>query len=392
MVLDDLLQDVPDLGALALDELLGALHGLYQPLLLQLADDEGLEEFQGHALGKAALVQAQIGADDDHRPARVVDPLAQQVLAEAPLLALEQIGEGLEGPVAVAAHRTGPAAVVEKGVHSLLEHALLVAQDDLRRLDGDQLLQAVVAVDHAPVKVVQVGGGEPPSLEGHERPQVGRDDGNHLQDHPVRTVLRLAESLHHLQPLQGLLLALDGGLHAYPGPQLRGQLLDVDLHQQVANRRGPHADGRGVALLAQLHQLLLGEEGHLLHRRVLRIHDHVRLVVEDALQVAHRDVEEGADPAGEGLEVPDVGNGNGQLDVAEPLATDLGLGHLDTATVADHAPVADSLVLAAVAVPVLHRPEDALAEQAVPLGLEGTVVDRLRLGDLPVGPGANGVG
>src|SRR5256886_15134692 len=47
--------------------------------------------------------------------------------------------------------------------------------------------------------------------------------------------------------------------------------------------------------------------------------------------------------------------------------------------IADHAALADPLVLAAMALPVLHRTEDALAEQPVPLRLEGAVVDGLRL-------------
>jgi hypothetical protein len=46
--------------------------------------------------------------------------------------------------------------------------------------------------------------------------------------------------------------------------------------------------------------------------------------------------------------------------------------------------VLHALVLAAQALVVLDRPEDARAEQAVPLRLEGAVVDRLGLLDLAV--------
>src|SRR5262249_45554019 len=63
--------------------------------------------------------------------------------------------------------------------------------------------------------------------------------------------------------------------------------------------------------------------------------------------------------------------------------------HLDAAALADDPLVADALVLAAVALPVLRRTEDALAEQAVTLGLERPVVDRLGLRDLTGGPVAN---
>ena len=44
------------------------------------------------------------------------------------------------------------------------------------------------------------------------------------------------------------------------------------------------------------------------------------------------------------------------------------------------------LVLAAQAFPILYRTEDACAEQAVALRLEGAVVDRFRLRDLAVRP------
>jgi hypothetical protein len=65
------------------------------------------------------------------------------------------------------------------------------------------------------------------------------------------------------------------------------------------------------------------------------------------------------------------------------------LGHLDAALLADDALVADALVLAAVALPVLGRTEDALAEEAVALRAERAVVDGLRLQDLARGPGAD---
>ena len=71
-----------------------------------------------------------------------------------------------------------------------------------------------------------------------------------------------------------------------------------------------------------------------------------------------------------------------QRNVAHTLAAHLFLGHLHAAAVADDALVADTLVLAAVALVVLHRAEDPLAEQAVTLGLVGPVVDGFGLQDL----------
>src|SRR5205807_7174971 len=49
-------------------------------------------------------------------------------------------------------------------------------------------------------------------------------------------------------------------------------------------------------------------------------------------------------------------------------------------------PVLHALVLAAQALPIGYGAEDAGAEQAVPLRLEGAVVDGLRLGDFAMRP------
>src|SRR6202047_2897517 len=80
---------------------------------------------------------------------------------------------------------------------------------------------------------------------------------------------------------------------------------------------------------------------------------------------------------------------SGQFDVAHALAPDAGQRHFDRALLADDALVLHALVLAAQALVVLDRPEDAGAEQAVTLRFEGAVVDGLRLLDFAVGPRQN---
>jgi hypothetical protein len=87
-----------------------------------------------------------------------------------------------------------------------------------------------------------------------------------------------------------------------------------------------------------------------------------------------------------------VADRGGELDVAHAVAAHLGARDLDAAALAHDALEADTLVLAAVALPVLGRPEDLLAEQAVLLGLERAVVDGLGLLDLAAGPLADLLG
>src|SRR5207237_6895960 len=109
----------------ALHDFLSALHRLGDALLDELMDDERLEELERHQLGQTALVELELGTDDDDRAARVVDALAEQVLTEPALLALEHVGQRLERTLAAATNRLGATAVVEQRVDRLLEHALL---------------------------------------------------------------------------------------------------------------------------------------------------------------------------------------------------------------------------------------------------------------------------
>ncbi len=189
MALGDFFEDVPHFGGLALDHLLGGANGVHVAQFLQPADDERLEQHERHLLGQTALVQLEFRADDDDGAAGVIDALAEQVLAEAAALALEHVAEGFEGAVAGAGDGAAVAAVVEERVHGFLQHALLVADDDFGRLELEQVLQPVVAVDDAAVEIVEVGGGKPAAFQRHQRAQVRRDHRQHGQDHPFRTAL-----------------------------------------------------------------------------------------------------------------------------------------------------------------------------------------------------------
>src|SRR5918995_197488 len=88
---------------------------------LQLREDERLEQLERHLLRQAALVQLQRRADHDDRAARVVDALAEQVLAEAALLALDHVGQRLERALVGAGDRATTATVVEQRIHRFLQ-------------------------------------------------------------------------------------------------------------------------------------------------------------------------------------------------------------------------------------------------------------------------------
>src|SRR5947199_348340 len=122
-----------------------------------------------------------------------------------------RVGGRLERALVRAGDRPSPSPVVEESVDRLLEHAFLVADDDVGGIQLHEPLQPVVAVDHPSVEVVQVGGRETPTVERHERTQVGRDHRNHLEDHPLGAIAGVLERGHHLEALRDLLPARFAG-------------------------------------------------------------------------------------------------------------------------------------------------------------------------------------
>ncbi len=193
MLADDLLQYVPDFWPLLFDHAFCRLDRAGEAVQLQFGIDERLEQLERHLLRQAALVQFELRSDDDDRAAGIVDPLAQQVLAEAALLALQHVGERLQGPLVGPGDDPSPPTVIEQRVDRLLQHALLVAHDDVGRAQLDQALQAVVAVDHASIEIIQIGGREAAAIERHERPQLRWDHRDHVEDHPFRPAVRIDE-------------------------------------------------------------------------------------------------------------------------------------------------------------------------------------------------------
>ncbi len=168
--------------------------------------------------------------------------------------------------------RTPAAAVVEQRVDGLLEHALLVVDDDLRRAEVEQPLEAVVAVDDAAVEVVEVGGGEAPAVELHHRAQLRRDHRHGVEHHHLGLVARLDERRDDLQALDRARLLL-----AFAGLDLVLELdafgLQVDLLEQVADRFRAHAAAEVLAeAVGRAEALLELAEGRLVVLDLLGLH------------------------------------------------------------------------------------------------------------------------
>ena len=117
----------------------------------------------------------------------------------------------------------------------------------------------------------------------------------------------------------------------------------------------------------------------LLTRQRTGTHYDILLVVDDGIQLLSRDTKQRRHLARQRTQIPDMRYGHYKTDMSHALTTHFLLRYLHAATLADNAFVADTLVLTAVALIVLRRTEDTLAEQTITLRLIGTIVNRLRL-------------
>ena len=246
-----------------------------------------------------------------------------------------------------------------------------------------------------------------------------------MHNHPLGAALavRRAERLYHLQTLQRLLLALYGRSLARDVAQLITQRIQVDIAEQIVDSLCAHLRdellGVGIVeivvigilrldqvlnlfvlLLVQQHAvfyhqtvfIVLMTLAYLLACQRTGAHYDILLVVDDGIQLLGRDTQQRRHLARQRTQIPDMRYGHHETDMSHALTTHFLLRNLHAATLADDAFVADTLVLTAVALVVLRRTEDTLAEQTITLGLIGTIVNRLRLQYLAAGELHNLIG
>ena len=119
-VFNHILQNRPHLRRRPFHHPLGRPDVRRQRIVHQPVHHKGFEQLQRHPLGQPAFVHLQLRPHHNDRPARVVHPLAQQVLPEPPLFALQQIAQRLQLVVALALHGLALPSVVNQRVHRFL--------------------------------------------------------------------------------------------------------------------------------------------------------------------------------------------------------------------------------------------------------------------------------
>ena len=136
MILDDVLEKLPDFPAALLDLALGVLDVRSKASLYETANHERLEQFECHLLWESALVNLELRSNDYDRAAGVVNALSEQILAETSFLAAQKVSEALQGSVACTEYCLAYSAVVDQSVHALLKHTFFVADYYLRSVES----------------------------------------------------------------------------------------------------------------------------------------------------------------------------------------------------------------------------------------------------------------
>ena len=269
-----------------------------------------------------------------------------------------------------------------------MEHPLLIADDHLGSVELLEALEPVVAIDHAPIEIVQIAGREAAAIQRHERAEVRRNYRDDLQDHVFGLIARLAEGVEHFEALGDLLALGLAGRLAHLDTKPLALFFNVQLSEHFANGFSADADFKCFPppLLAGLGEHLVVEEIAKGQVRLTRLDDDERLEIENLLDVAQRDLENVSDARWQRFQEPDVRHRGRQRDVPHSFAAHLGLDHFDAALLTYDTTVLHALVLSAVTLVILYRAEDLGAEQPVAFRLESPVVDRLWLLDFAKRP------
>ena len=101
MVLNDLFEGDPRFVFLPFDKIPGLMDRIHEPQVNETLVYVWLEEFQRHFLGKTALVDLELGIDNDHRNAGVVSPLTDE-LPEQGIITSQVIGHLVDDELVIA--------------------------------------------------------------------------------------------------------------------------------------------------------------------------------------------------------------------------------------------------------------------------------------------------
>ena len=386
MLFDNIFQNIPHCRLQFFYHLLGIFDIMSGSVGNQLFHYKRFEQLDRHLFRQTTLIDLQLRSDNDNGTSGIVNTFTQKVLTETSGLTFQHIGKRFQRTVARSCYRTAAAAVVDQRIDCFLQHTFLIAHNDIRSAKLQQTLQTVVSVDNTAVQIVQVGSRETSSVQLYHRAQIRRDHRNRIQNHPLRTVAGLTESLHNLQTFDDTGAFLAGGI-LQTLFQLCGFFFQIDRHQKLFDGLSAHTCAESIAvLLAGILIFLLRQDLLVLQFGIACIQNDIICKVQNFLQSSRRQIQNQSHAGRNPFEVPDMRYRSCQLDMSHTLTAHTGLGDFYAASVADNTFITDFLIFSTMTLPVLARSEDSLTEQAVFLRFQCSVVNGLRLLYLAVGP------
>ena len=189
------------------------------------------------------------------------------------------------------------ATVVEECVYGLLEHALFVANDHIRRLQLEKIFKTIIPVDHPAIKIVEIAGGKASAFERDERPEIWRNDRKNFQNHPLGSGVRGSKALGELESLREFF----ANLFALGVPHRFFEFLlvlgEVDSGEKFPNGVCAHPSGESFTILLDGFSVFgFGEQLRFGEGRLAWVDDQVVLVVDDAFELATAHIEHQANP------------------------------------------------------------------------------------------------
>ena len=102
------------------------------------------------------FAQLQVRANDNHGSSGIINPLTEQILAEAPLFAAQRIGQRFQGTAVPTQNLRSVPTIIKEGINRLLEHPLFIADNDIRRMQFQQPFKPVIPVDDTLIEIIKV--------------------------------------------------------------------------------------------------------------------------------------------------------------------------------------------------------------------------------------------
>src|SRR3989338_3928815 len=125
-----------------------------------------------------------------------------------------------------------PRVIINKGVYCFLKHSFFISADNLRRVKIDKLLKAVISINNSPIKIVEIGGGEPTAVQRNHRAKIRRNNGNYMQYHPIGFYVIFKKIFCEPLPLDKFFLNLSLRLF-YPSFHIHYQLFNIQMAEQL---------------------------------------------------------------------------------------------------------------------------------------------------------------